>query len=123
MSEQHSKATILSMAVIASASATLLHEGIGHGVTAWLRGDIPTELTSNHLSCGSNHFTFTDDGAIFKSRIMRGILRLFGKLKIDARRQLAITAFCIDSFFDAYLKRGTPLHLEPSRYPEVELFR
>jgi hypothetical protein len=45
-----SKATIISMAVIASASATLLHEGLGHGVTAWLRGDIPTELTSNHLS-------------------------------------------------------------------------
>jgi hypothetical protein len=38
------------MAVIASAAATLLHEGLGHGVTAWLRGDIPTELTSNHLS-------------------------------------------------------------------------
>jgi hypothetical protein len=38
------------MAVIASAAATLLHEGVGHGVTAWLRGDIPTELTSSHLS-------------------------------------------------------------------------
>lgn len=42
--------TIISMALIASALATLLHEGLGHGVTAWLRGDIPTELTSNHLS-------------------------------------------------------------------------
>jgi len=38
------------MSVLASATATLLHEGLGHGVTAWLRGDIPTELTSNHLS-------------------------------------------------------------------------
>jgi hypothetical protein len=38
------------MAVIGSALATLLHEGVGHGVTAWLRGDVPTELTSNHLS-------------------------------------------------------------------------
>jgi hypothetical protein len=47
---QHSKATIVSMAVIASGIATLLHEGVGHGVVAWLRGDIPTELTSNHLS-------------------------------------------------------------------------
>jgi len=46
----HSKATIISMAIIASALATLLHEGVGHGVTAWIRGDIPTELTSNHLS-------------------------------------------------------------------------
>src|ERR1700684_1935477 len=47
---QHSKATIISMAVIASGIATLLHEGLGHGVVAWLRGDIPTELTSHHLS-------------------------------------------------------------------------
>jgi hypothetical protein len=46
----NSKATIIGMAVIASATATLLHEGLGHGVTAWLRGDIPTELTSTHLS-------------------------------------------------------------------------
>lgn len=38
------------MAVIASAAATLLHEGVGHGVTAWLRDDIPIELTNNHLS-------------------------------------------------------------------------
>jgi hypothetical protein len=38
------------MAVIASGIATLLHESVGHGVIAWLRGDIPTELTSNHLS-------------------------------------------------------------------------
>lgn len=50
MSAQHSKATIISMAVIASGMATLLHEGVGHGVLAWMRGDIPTELTSNHLS-------------------------------------------------------------------------
>jgi hypothetical protein len=38
------------MTVIASACATLLHEGVGHGVTAWVRGAVPTELTSNHLS-------------------------------------------------------------------------
>src|ERR1700733_408571 len=50
MPGHHDKPTIISMAVVASASATLLHEGIGHGLTAWLRGDIPTELTSNHLS-------------------------------------------------------------------------
>jgi hypothetical protein len=50
MAERHSKTTIVSMAVLASAIATLLHEGVGHGLIAWLRGDIPTELTSNHLS-------------------------------------------------------------------------
>jgi hypothetical protein len=50
MPELNNKATIVSMAVLASAAATLLHEGLGHGVTAWLRGDVVTELTSNHLS-------------------------------------------------------------------------
>jgi hypothetical protein len=50
MPEANSRATIISMAVIASAAATLLHEGLGHGVTAWMRGDTVTELTSNHLS-------------------------------------------------------------------------
>jgi hypothetical protein len=50
MSDQNSNATIISMAVIASALATVLHEGLGHGVTAALRGDVVTELTSNHLS-------------------------------------------------------------------------
>lgn len=38
------------MAAIAVSLASTLHEGVGHGVTAWLRGDIVTELTSNHLS-------------------------------------------------------------------------
>jgi hypothetical protein len=38
------------MAVIAGGLATLLHEGVGHGAVAWLRGDTPTQLTSNHLS-------------------------------------------------------------------------
>ena len=47
---KNDKLTIISMAVIAIAASALLHEGLGHGVTAWLRGDIPTELTSNHLS-------------------------------------------------------------------------
>ena len=50
MPPQHSKSTIISMAVVATGLAVLLHEGVGHGITAWLRGDIPTELTSNHLS-------------------------------------------------------------------------
>src|SRR5690242_3060998 len=50
MHEGHSKTTIISMAVIASAVGTPMHEGVGHGLIAWLRGAIPTELTSNHLS-------------------------------------------------------------------------
>ena len=43
------KSTIISMAVIVIAVSSLLLEGLGHGLTAWLRGDIPTIMTSNHL--------------------------------------------------------------------------
>ena len=50
MPSAHSKATIISMAVVAAGITVLLHEGLGHGVTSWLRGGVPTELTSNHLS-------------------------------------------------------------------------
>lgn len=46
----HSKSTIIAMAVVASVISSLLHEGLGHGVTAWLRGDVVIELTSNHLA-------------------------------------------------------------------------
>jgi hypothetical protein len=44
MSIQHNKTTIVSMAVIACGIATLLHEGAGHGVIAWLRGDVTVVL-------------------------------------------------------------------------------
>jgi hypothetical protein len=50
MAASHSKATIISMAVVATGITVLLHEGVGHGVTSWVRGGVPTELTSNHLS-------------------------------------------------------------------------
>lgn len=50
MPPEHSKPTIIAVAVLAAATASLLHEGLGHGVTAWLRGDMVTELTSNHLN-------------------------------------------------------------------------
>src|SRR6185437_13698183 len=50
MSTRHSKATIIGIAIVSIGLAALLHEGLGHGVTAALRGDVVTELTSNHLS-------------------------------------------------------------------------
>lgn len=50
MPAHHSKLSIFGTAVVSVGLAALLHEGLGHGVTAWLRGDVVTELTSNHLS-------------------------------------------------------------------------
>jgi dienelactone hydrolase len=72
---------------------------------------------------GANHFTFSDDGALLKSHVMRGALRVLGKLGIDGRRQLAVTAYCVRSFFDVHLK-GTDasrLKISPPLYPEIQV--
>src|SRR5213079_897575 len=43
---------------------------------------------------GANHFLFSDDGALLKSHIVLRMLRVFGVVGIDGRRQLAVTAYC-----------------------------
>jgi predicted dienelactone hydrolase len=72
---------------------------------------------------GANHFTFTDDGALLKSGIIREALRTFGALGMDGRRQLVVTAYCVRSFFDAYLKGAgdSRLSITSARYPEVQI--
>jgi pimeloyl-ACP methyl ester carboxylesterase len=70
---------------------------------------------------GAFHFTFSDDGALLKSSVLRGVLRAFGRLRIDGRRQLAVTAHCIHTFFDAFLKHAgaAPPVLLSASYPEL----
>jgi len=72
---------------------------------------------------GANHFTFSDDGALLKSRIVRVVLRLSGMLGIDGRRQLAVTTYCVHSFFDAYFKGANASRLKTSSplYPEIQV--
>ncbi len=72
---------------------------------------------------GANHFTFSDDGALLKSRLARSALHIFGMLGIDGRRQLAVTAYCVRSFFDAYLKEpgGPRLKISSPLYPEIQI--
>ena len=72
---------------------------------------------------GANHFTFSDDGALLKSYVMRGVLRGLGKLSIDGRRQLAVTAYCVHSFFDSYLKGAgaSQLKISSPLYPEIRI--
>ena len=74
---------------------------------------------------GANHFTFSDDGAFLKSRVVRGVLRLFGKLAIEGPRQVAVTAYCLHSFFDAYLKEAgvSRLGIPSPHYPELQLLK
>jgi dienelactone hydrolase len=72
---------------------------------------------------GANHFLFSDDGALLKSHIVMGALRALGVVGIDGRRQLAVTAYCIHSFFDAYLKGTSVSRLKISSplYPELQV--
>ncbi len=72
---------------------------------------------------GANHFTFNDDGALFKSHAVRGLLRILGKLGIDGDRQLAVTAYCVRRFFDAYLKGPADSRFDISSplYPEIQV--
>ena len=72
---------------------------------------------------GANHYLFSDDGALLKSHILLRTLRMFGILGIDGRRQLAVTAYCLRSFFDAHL--GGPgvsrLRISSPLYPEIHV--
>jgi predicted dienelactone hydrolase len=72
---------------------------------------------------GANHFLFSDDGALLKSHIVMRTLRAFGVGGIDGRRQLAVTVYCVHSFFDAYLKGEGVSRLKISSpvYPEIEV--
>jgi predicted dienelactone hydrolase len=72
---------------------------------------------------GANHFLFSDDGALLKSHIILRALRMLGIVGIDGRRQLAVTAYCLRSFFDAYLKGASVSRLNVSSplYPEIQV--
>jgi predicted dienelactone hydrolase len=72
---------------------------------------------------GANHFLFTDDGALLKSRIVLRILRTLGIVRIDGRRQLAATAYCLRSFFDSWLKGAevSQPKIPSSLYPELQI--
>lgn len=68
----------------------------------------------------ANHYLFSD-GAMLKSPLAMRALRTLGIVRLDGRRQIAVTAQCISTFFDVYLK-GAPSAELKSRleFPEVE---
>jgi predicted dienelactone hydrolase len=72
---------------------------------------------------GANHFLFSDDGALLKSHIVLRTLRMLGIVGIDGRRQLAVTTYCIHSFFDAYLKGASVsrLNISSPLCPEIQV--
>jgi dienelactone hydrolase len=87
-------------------------------------GRLPTDKRSLIVIRGANHFLFSDD-ALLKSHILLRALRMLGIVHIDGRRQLAITAFCLRSFFDAYLKTTgvSRFKISSPRYPEIQVLQ
>ena len=82
----HDLLTIVSMAVIASALATLLHEGVGHGLTAFVRGDVPTQLTSNHLSSLRPDRLVQAAGTLVN--LLAGVVSLLASSRMSGRASL-----------------------------------
>lgn len=84
---------------------------------------LPTDARLQIVIRGANHFLFSDDGALLKSRILMRTLRTLGVLHIDGRRQLAVTAYCLRRFFDAYLKgkSASPPKITSPLYPEIQV--
>jgi hypothetical protein len=68
---------------------------------------------------GSHHFTFSDDGALLKSALFRGVLRVMAGLRISGRRQVEVTAQAVRLFFDASLKGAADSRGRLIAIPEV----
>jgi dienelactone hydrolase len=84
---------------------------------------LPAEGRVQVVIQGANHFLFGDDGALLKSHLVLGMLRAFGVLGMEGRRQLAVTVYCVDRFFDTSLKGISPprIEIKSSLYPELQV--
>jgi len=70
---------------------------------------------------GANHFRFSDDGAMLKVPLVLSAMQTLGIVHLDGRRQVAVTAHCIYTFFDVYLKGAPASELKSQpEYPEIE---
>jgi predicted dienelactone hydrolase len=71
---------------------------------------------------GANHFSFTDQ-MLVKSHYVIGLLHLLRVSGLEGRRGLAITADCVHTFFDVYLKDAAAdsLNKPAQLYPEVQV--
>jgi hypothetical protein len=70
---------------------------------------------------GANHYMFSDDAALLKSPLVMDVLCMLGIVRLEGRRQIAVTAHSISTFFDVSLK-GAPTSELKSQLdcPEIE---
>jgi hypothetical protein len=82
---------------------------------------LPSDRRLEIVIQGANHYMFSD-GAMLKSPVVVGTLRTLGIVRLDGRRQIAVTAHCIRTFFDVHLKGSPASELKSqSEYPEIEM--
>ncbi len=70
---------------------------------------------------GANHFFFSDD-AVLRNGIVVWVARRLGAIRIDGRRQLAITTYCVHAFFDRCLRgeEAPSVDTWPASFPEIQ---
>jgi dienelactone hydrolase len=85
---------------------------------------LPSDRRLMIMIRGAGHYMFSDDGAMLKSPPVMRVIRTLGIVRIDGRRQVAVTRYYISTFFDVYLKGAlaSELRAQPG-YPEVEYVR
>jgi predicted dienelactone hydrolase len=84
---------------------------------------LPPQERMRVMIRGANHYSFSDSPVV-KSHMVQAMLYGLGIMGIDGRRQLAVAAYCIRSFFDVYLKGASrsALEIPSARYPELRPF-
>ena len=98
MPSRHSKATIISIAVVSMGLAAFLHEAVGHGVTAWLRGDVVTQLTSNHVTDNESDRFVEAGGTIIN--LLTGAAAFAGSFRARSNLRFFLCFFAAVSLLD-----------------------
>ncbi len=77
---------------------------------------LPSDRRLEILIRGANHFGFVD-----VSPLPMRVMHMLGIIRLDGRRQLAVTSHYIGNFFDVYVKGRSLSELQSQpEYPEVE---
>ena len=84
-------------------------------------GRLPSNRRLMIVIRGAGHYMFSDNGAMLKSPLAMRMMPSLGVVRIDGRRQVAVTAHYVSTFFDVYLKGAPASQLSiQSEYPEIE---
>ncbi len=81
---------------------------------------LPSDRRLKIVIQGANHYMFSD-GAMLKSPLVMRAMRTLGIVRLDGRRQIAVTEHTISTFFDVFLQGAPASELKSQpEYPEIE---